>query len=278
MKCPFSTQRGFTMKKLLVIGLIVVAGLWVIRKTHLASYAGTIWSQVRQEAKAQVPVKFELDRIRHEIAQMDDDIRGMVSPIAEHMATISELRRDIERTRGRLVQQKASLLTLTTSLEKGGDLVLYQGSKVPAQRLRDKMQRDFANYKLTETGLATKEKLLAAREKALDATREQLNKLIAKKRDFEVQVANLEAEQQLIEAAGAGTDLRVDDSRATEIQSALEGVRHQQEVVRAKLRLLTGEVVTNTLPAPDQPGVSTEEVRTYLQGGAPAEEARTAQK
>jgi chromosome segregation ATPase len=277
MKSLFSTQRGSTMKKLIVIGLIVLVGLWAIRKTHLASYAGTLWNQVRQEAKAQVPVKFELDRIRHEIAAMDSDIRGMVSPIAEHMATIAELRRDIEETRQRLAQQKASLLVLTTCLEKGGDPVLYQGAKVQARRLRDKMQRDFANYKLTETGLATKEKLLAAREKALDAAREQLNKLIAKKRDFEVQVANLEAEQQLIEAAGVGTDLRVDDSRATEIAAALKAVQHQQEVARASLRLLTGEVVTDTIPNPDPPSVSTEEVRSYLQGGQ-TEEAQTARK
>jgi chromosome segregation ATPase len=254
------------MKKLLVIGLIVLAGLWVVRKTHICSYAGTLWSTVRQEAKAQVPTKFELDRIRHEIARMDGDIRGMVSPIAEHMATISRLRKDIQRSETTLADQKASMLDMTAALDKGEELVSYKGRHVPAERIRKQVQREFNSFKLLETQLETQKKLLAAKEKTLEGTREQLNKLIAKKRDFEVRVAQLEAEEQLLTVARTATNIQVDDSRATDIQEALNGVEHRQEVERNKLILTTGDPVTDGLPTQDQPTASVDEIRNYLQG------------
>jgi peptidoglycan hydrolase CwlO-like protein len=266
------------MKKLLVVGLIVLAGLWVARKTHVTSYARTLWSQVRQEAKAQVPVKFELDRIRHEIDAMDGDIRNMVSPIAEHMANVAELKRDIDRNKSRLGQQKVSLFTMTTSLKQPGDRVDYKGHTVSAASLRRQMQRDFNNYRRLEEQVATQEKLLAAKERALDAAREQLSRLISKKNEFSIQLAQLEAEQQFIEAAGTGTDLRIDDSRASEIATALAGVRHQQEVARNTLKLLTGELVTDNSPGQEQPGATPDEVRTYLEGNAPGSGTRTAQR
>lgn len=255
------------MKKLLVLGLVVLAGLWVVRKTSVLSYAGTFWSHVRHEAKAQVPTQFELDRIRHEIAQMDGDIRGMVSPIAEHMAAVSRLRRDIQTTRNNLADQKERLLSMTGLLEKGGDRVSWRGESVPTERLRQQMQRDFSNYKLLQAQLATQEKLLVAKDRALEGTREQLNKLIAKKRDYEVRLARLEAEEQILTVARTGTSLEVDESRATEIQAALDNIEHRQEVEKNKLTILTnGDALTDHTPGPDQPAASPGEVRDYLQG------------
>jgi chromosome segregation ATPase len=264
------------MKKLLVIGLIVLGGLWVVRKTNLVSYAGTVWAAVRTEAKAQVPTKFELDRIRHEIARMDGDIRGMVSPIAEHMATISKLRRDIQRTEVTLADQKTALLAMTAALDKGEEHVSYKGQQVPAERIRQQLQRDFSSFKLLETQLDTQRKLLTAKEKTLDGARDQLNKLIAKKRDFEVRLAQLEAEEQLLAVARTGTNFQVDDSRATEIQEALNAIEHRQEVERNMHILTTGDPVTQGVPPPDQPGTSLDEIRAHLQGNPAA--TRTASR
>jgi chromosome segregation ATPase len=272
-----ASARGCFMKKLLIGGLIVLAGLWLLHRTFVASYVGTLWGQVQQEVKQQIPVRFELQRIRHEIAQLDKDIRGMVGPIAEHMANIEELRQDIQRKQERLAQEKARLLRLTEALAAGNDPVSWQGKRMSAERLRARMQQDFAQYKALEQHLATQEKLLAAREKALEGAREQLNRLITKKREFEIQVANLEAEQQLLEAAGTGTNLQVDDSRATQIQAALDAVRHQQIVLQHKLKLLTGEIPSDATPPAAETTVTVEEVQRYLQETPPVSSLRTAQ-
>jgi hypothetical protein len=200
----------------------------------------------------------------------------MVNPLAEHRASIVELRRTIAETKTNLAQHKTALLGMTKALEQDGELVSYDHRKVERDTLQNKMQRDFRSYKLLEGSLASNRKLLAAKERTYNAAREQLNKLIAKKAEFELQVAQLEAEQQVLDAAGTGTDVRVNDSRASEIQTALKEIRHRQEVLRAKMALLNGDVVTERLPGHDQPGATPDEVRRYLQGGTPAAPTRTA--
>ena len=259
------------MKKLLLIGLIVVGGLFLVRKTSLCSYAGTLWSQARHEAKAQVPIKFELDRIRHEISRMDSDIRGMLSPIAENMAAVKRLKKDVEATRTRLEEQKSSLLTMTKDLESNPQFITYGGEKFTAARIRVKLERDFAAYKHCEAKMKSQESLLEAKERALSATREQLNKLIAKRREFEVRLAQLSADEETLQIARIGSKgIQLDDSRATEIEAALAEVERRHDVQREELELLNGPLASDIIPVHErtQSGVDLTEVRNYLQGTA----------
>jgi chromosome segregation ATPase len=259
------------LKKVLILGVVVLAGLFVAKKTHLCSYASTLWTQVRQEARAQVPTSFELDRIRNEIGRMEGDIANMVSPIAEHMADISKLRKDITKTRSVLTERKAGLQTMLSDLQnlpKGEEFIAYGDRKLTPDRVRDKVQTDFGACKRLETTLASQERLLATKERALEATREQLNKLIAQKREFALQLAELEARQQELDVRKSGSDLRVDDSRATEIKDAIERIEHRQEVETHKLDLINGDLSTTNLNPRNRgnTGANLDEVRAYLQG------------
>jgi chromosome segregation ATPase len=257
------------MKKLLLIGLIVVGGLFLAKKTSLCSYAGTFWSKVRHEAKIAVPTKFELDRIRHEIGRMDADIRDMLSPIAENMAAVKRLKRDIETTRGRLEEQKATLLTMTKDLEGNPQFITYGGEKYTANRIRLKLERDFASYQRVEAKLKSQEKLLEAKERTLTATRDQLNKVIAKKRDFELRLARLEADEETLQIARIGSPgIQLDDRRATEIEAALAGVERLHDVEREKLDILNGPLASDIIAVPERtrPSVDPTTVRNYLQG------------
>ena len=47
------------MKKILVIGVLVLGGLWVCKKTNLCSYASTLWAKGQRAVKGQVPRQFE---------------------------------------------------------------------------------------------------------------------------------------------------------------------------------------------------------------------------
>jgi chromosome segregation ATPase len=260
------------MKKLLVIGLIVVGALFVLKKTNVCSYAGTLWSRVRHEATVQVPTKFELDRIRHEIARLDTDIRDMLSPIAENMAAVKRLKRDIEATRGRLGEQKTTLLTMTRDLESNPKCITYAGEQYSADTIRRKLERDFASYKSCEAKLKSQEKLLEAKERALSATREQLNKVIAKRREFEVRLAQLEADEETLQIARIGAkEIPVDNNRAAEVEAALREIERRHDVEREKLQLLNGPLASDVIPVHEgaRTGVDLNEVRNYLEGSTP---------
>jgi peptidoglycan hydrolase CwlO-like protein len=266
-------------KKVLILGAVVLAGLFVAKKTHLCSYVSTVWNEVRQEARAQIPTRFELDRMRNEIGRMDNDIRDMVGPIAEHMADVSKLKKDIEKTRTGLTQQKAALQTLLSGVQKGEEFVVYGDTKLTPKRAQQQVESDFRNCKNLETHLATQEKLLTNKERALEATRDHLNKMIAQKREFELQLAELETAQEVLDAQTTGTSPIVDSGRATEIRATLERIQRLQEVARNKLALLNGGLT----PEPVAPGnqnntVNLDEVRNYLNPPAPNGNTRTARQ
>ncbi len=264
-----SKERGFAMKKLVTLALVLLVGLWAAKKVSLFSYAGTVWSQVSTEAKSQVPTRFELERVRHEIAQMDGDIGKMIRPIAEHMAAINQLKKDIKTNRDNLEDQKTVLLALSKDLESNAPTLSYGGESYSADRLRQKLQRDFASFKRQEKNLHSQEKLLEAKERSLAGTRDQLAKLIAKKHEYEVRLAQLQADEETLQVARLGTRVEIDDSRATEIESALKEIERRHEVQRAEIELRTGNMATDNIPVGQQPPLDPRGIRTYLEGAAP---------
>jgi hypothetical protein len=282
--CPFSPRgrrlqlgsaalysRGSHMiRKLLVLGLILGVGFWVVKKTSAFSYARALWCNVTAQAKDSVPTEVELNRVRHEIAQMDRDISNMLRPIAEHMATINRLKKDIQNTRANLADQKTILLAMAKDMEHNPTTVEYGGERYSADRIRNKLQRDFDSYKRSEANLRSQEKLLDAKERALTATREQLTKMVNKKKEYEIRLAQLEADEETLKIARMGTKVKIDDSRATEIEAILSHIEHRHDVQRAELDLLNSPQAHDFIPVDQRTRpagkVEPTEVRNYLEG------------
>jgi len=281
-RCCFNTKGSSVVKKTLIIGAVVLAGLFIARKTHLCSYASTLWTQVRQEAKAQIPTKFELDRIRQEIVRMDGDIKGMASPIAEHMAAVSRLKKDIEKSRTTLTERKADIKTMVADLDKGGAFIVYGDRQFTLKQVQNQVERDAAACKRLESHLALQEKLLVAKEQALDATREQLNKLIAQRDEFKVRLAEAETREEQLRIAEIGSSVPSNYGRATELNESLTNLQQQQDVREKRLEVENGALAaSNISPRATSSSTNLDEVRNWLHGpAAPAPNGgtKTAQK
>src|SRR5436305_13375249 len=111
------------MHKWIVAGLLVAGACFLAKKTSICSYAGTFWSQVATEAKRQIPTRFEIERARHEIAQLDKDIAGMLRPLAEHKAEVARLDKEIVTLQTTLDERRETLLRTTSALENESKLV-----------------------------------------------------------------------------------------------------------------------------------------------------------
>ena len=260
----------FCTRKVIVSLLVVAACVYVVKKTSLLSYAGTLWSQVAKETKNAVPTQFEIDRVRHELAGMDGDISQMLRPIAEHMAAMHRLKKEIATARANLAEEKGNILTMTKDLEGSPTVLVYGGEEYSAERVRQKLQRDFDAYKRTEAHLKSQEKLLEAKERSLSATREQLAKLVAKKREYEIRLAQLEADEETLQIARIGSKLPINDNRASEIEAALANIEHRQDVERAREDLLNGQFANDFIPVNRRTRSGTapldlNEIRSYFQ-------------
>lgn len=258
------------MRKL--IGTVVIVGicLFVAKKVNFFSYAGTLWSQAKKEARLTVPTRFEIERIRHEIAALDGDINRMIRPVAENVAAIKRLKVDIEKGQARLDEQRGDLLTMTRDLENNATQIVYGGQTYSAERVKAKLDRDLASFKRLEANLQSQTKLLDAKEKELSATQEQLSTVIAKKREFEVQLAQLEAEAETLQISKIGSKPQIDDSRATHIAASLSDLRNRLDVETTEIELANGSVVSDNIPVNQrsQPKMDLNAIRAYLEGKA----------
>ena len=257
------------MRKVFLVLVIAGLGLLLAIKTSFLSYAGTLWGQVRAETKKAIPTRFEMERARHELAHLDGDINAMIRPIAEYKAAVGQLQKEIAKTEAALNEQKPLLLTMAKDLEGNPTVVLYQGEEFAAERVRQKLQRDFDSYQRMEKNLASQRKLLDAKEASLRAAQDQLAKVIGKKKEFELRLAQLEADEETLQIARIGSKLEFDDSRATQIEAALADIEQRQTVQRTEIELKTQTFANDLIPVgPRQRsgGVDAAAVRRYLEG------------
>lgn len=251
-----------------MIGLVVLAGLtFLMKKTSFISYAGTLWSQATRQAKEQVPTKFEIERARREISAMEADISGALRPIAEYMAAIGRLKKDIKSAGDALGEQKASILAMTRDLEGNPTVLTYGGEEFTAERVRKKLQSDFDSYRRCEAHLKSQQNLLESRERSLTACREQLSKLVAKKREYEMRLAGLEADEETLQTARIGSKMPLPDNRAAEIEGILSEIEHRQDVQRAEIELANGPQAHDFIPVQREARTSPadlNEIRNYF--------------
>ncbi|GIW81077.1 MAG: hypothetical protein KatS3mg105_2884 [Gemmatales bacterium] len=226
------------MCKKLGIGVGILVALFALAAwTGLSSYTATAWSSIQKQVKGQVPLEFELERLRHEVAQLDPEMNRHISSIASEIVQVENLRQEIATTRENLAKRKQELLTMSEGLEKGSKFVTYDGRPYPAERVQKKLERDWASYQLAEAELKSKEELLAAKEQSLDVAREQLVAMRTLKHDLEVQIAQLEAELKSLRLAQAKDEFHFDHGQLSKCQGMLAEIKNRLATERKTLEL-----------------------------------------
>jgi chromosome segregation ATPase len=225
------------LKKAAVAVLGTAVGLFAVSQTSAPSYVGTAWGKLTGSLSKKVPIEFELDRIKYQVAQLIPDLERNKSLLADDMATVDALRKEIDTIRGKLTEKKKAIGIMADDLDSGRSVLRYDGKDYPAERIKTKLAADLASYKAADAELKTKELTLAAKEKTLEAVKQQLLTVNDTKRQLEVQIAELEAELSTIKLAESKNQYHVDDSRLADIQKSLADVRKQLQARKTKQAL-----------------------------------------
>lgn len=251
------------MKKLVAILVIASLGWFAVRKTEFGATIKNAFGNVKNsfcsasDAKDQ-PSREKIAKARKELADMDKEIDRLIRPMAEYTAAIGKLRKDIAATETSLAEQKEVLRVLAKDLESGATTLVYGGTKFSVERLEAKLQKDFKSYQRLESQLASKKSLLEAKQTSLRGVQEQMAKVMAKKQEFELRLAQLEADEEVLQIAKLGSKLQVDQTLTTRIEAALEDIAHQHQVDRAELELRTGKVADDDIVIPTRPEPKTD--------------------
>src|SRR6266852_136733 len=197
-----SGGKGLRMlRKIVLAGLAVVGGLFILNSTHLGSYARTAWCKVRAHAKAQVPLEYQLETVRNEVAQFMPEMKNQISALAAESYAVKKLRNEVTDLHACLDKQRDKIHAMKVELQSGTEKTVLNGRNGSVERLRNRLDRDVASYKRCADELKAKESLLEAKEAALEAERDKLNSMKAQKEQWEVQIAQMETELKLLRSA-----------------------------------------------------------------------------
>lgn len=263
-------------KKLGIMVAIVAALALGLKWTGASSYTNTAFNKIKNQVKGQVPLEFEIERLRNEVAQLMPDMKKNLAVVADEMVAVKKLQSEIKITRENLDKQKTSLLTMTQDLKTNSTFITYNGKQYPADRIQQKLARDFASYQLAEKELAAKEQLLETKERGLDAAREQLAGMKSQKERLELQVAQLETELKQLRLTQSQTEFTFDDSQLSRCKEILSDVRTRLEVEKTTVEL-EGQFANDVIKVEEKPkptGDLIQEIEAHLNGEKTAESVK----
>lgn len=223
------------IKKTLMAGAALVAVAALLYATEAGSYAMTYLRRAGHAVKQSVPLEIELERARSAVGELLPDIRQNMHVIAEEEVEVAHLRESITEANSSLDEQRADILALRRDLDKGDDVFQYAGRSYDRQEVKADLARRFERFRNAEDIVKSKEKILVAREKSLQANRDKLEGMIAARRDLEVQVENLEARLRMVQAAQTSSSVNFDDSQLARAKNLIGDLRKRLDVAQRML-------------------------------------------
>ncbi len=223
------------IKTVVMVGLGVglVGGLLFGREA--VSYFRSAVGSVREAAKDNVPIEFELRRARDLVNDIIPEMQANIRVIAQQEVEIANLKTD-------LVQSKKALCDEQCKIQKVREVLLTQqtsytlnGLNYSRTAVTDELSRRFDHYKEAEVILAGKQRLLENREKSLQAGIAMLEKTRSQKALLENQIQTLEGQFRLVQAAAVGSKLNIDHSKLAQTQKVLADIKKQLDVAERVL-------------------------------------------
>jgi len=241
-------QPMTTLKRVLFGVLCVLALGTFIFGGDLWSYLGTATSEVRDAARSNVPVEFEIERAKNMVADLVPEIKKNMDTIAREEVALERLDKQIAALGGRMGDAKGEMLTLEADLSNdiGAPRFTYCGKTYTRGQVEADLASRFERYQVDEATLAAQEQMKTVREQSLATAKEKLQAYLGQKRQLEVQLEQLGARLKMIDLAKTTSEFNFDaDSlgEAKELVAELQARLDVEERMMAQHSNMANDVV-----------------------------------
>jgi chromosome segregation ATPase len=238
-------------KKLGIAVLAVVAGMFILRSTHLGMYAKQAFRNAKASLQKEISPEFMLQTAKEEAAHLLPDLRKNISLVSAKTVEVDNLREEVAAIEINLDKQKTRLRAMRDELQSGKATVSWNGRPYSAKLLSERCERDLTASKRVALELEAKKKLLESEERNLEAAREQLANWKSIKEQIDLQIAQLEAEVRTLHIAQSRSNFQLDDSRLSKIKGMLSEVRNCIKAGQTELKLIS-EYDPEAVPAKER--------------------------
>lgn len=228
------------MKKWVVIVAVVLAGIFILKTTRMASYGRVMFEKARAGLQRAVPPEVEIESLRSEIARMDNDIRNSLRPLAEKMVSIEQEEQAIKTTEAKLSRDREQLVRLTDEVASNSERVTFNNTNLTLDQAKRRLNNGVSIYESGKSNLESRKRRLEALRTSVAATQEQLNQLMEQKRTFAEQLDQVVADLEVQKLNEIAKPLPIDNNKVSSIQERLRRLR-QDLRVRQTTRDLVGQ-------------------------------------
>ncbi len=224
-------------KKILIAGVAVVVGLMVVRHTQVGSHLKAFWKDGKNFVANAIPIENEIERMRGDIARLDDLYKTQLQPYAVELVVVENLRKEIAEIEKKLETEKSNIDTMKNDLKTGAAKITYCDVTYPRARVEKDLDRRFSSYLTCEKGLDAKKDLLAAKEEKLGYAKNKLETMKTSRFLMDADLARLEAEYEGVKNAQATSELQLDDSEFSRIKTSMAQLQQRIQVEKKKCEL-----------------------------------------
>ena len=216
------------------VGLGLLGGM--LFGKDIISYAKSSAKGVRAAVKDSVPIEFELRRARDLLEGIIPEMQANIRVIATEEVEIAALKGEIAKNREGLGDEQSKIKTLRVALEQPRAQYAFAGRNYSHDDVKRDLAARFERFKESEVVLASKVKVLEAREKSLDAARQMLEKTGSEKRILEAKIEALTGQYRLVKAASTGTaNLQMDNSKLAQTEKLIAQIQKRLDVAEKVL-------------------------------------------
>jgi peptidoglycan hydrolase CwlO-like protein len=237
-------------KKIFIVAVAAVVGMWAWHKTDLGHYFSLAWDKAKASANKQIPLEDKIAFLKKEVAKLTPDMRSQIDQLAREQHEVDKLAKDIEASKDSLAKQEESLQTRFTSL----------GNRAADEKLT----RDWDNFNRAKAQFETKKDTLAAMQEALDADMKKIDEIRARKEQMELKIQKLEADLKALRVAQTRCESHVDDSQVSRCQQTLNELEDEIDIANKELSLESKFTADGTLKAKTDTSKTKAQMETYF--------------
>ncbi len=219
-------------KKTFIIGGGVLLLLALIFGQRAYSYVSTAVNQVRTTVEDQIPMEFELNRIKNEISKLDGDLENYTKEIIVQEVAIERLQQEISDAELVLNKDKQYIMRLKAALDTGETTFKFVSTEptYTATDVERNLKNKFDSFKTRNEANDVDKARLEKERDFLAAINEQHDKTVAEKERLEGEAAGMESKLKLIEVAEISNRNVPNNSRLGKIRHDLEALKARIEV------------------------------------------------
>lgn len=224
------------MLKKAAVGTMAVAAVGgMIFGADLFSYVRTGVHSAQNRIRSEVPLEFEIERAREEVAQLIPEVRKSMHVIAQEQVAVANLRESIEQREVALEDQEEAILALTADLKSGESHFVYAGQAYTQNEVERDLAERFNRFKAAQETVNREKELLRAKEQALTTHRETLEGMLSQKKTLEVELERLQARLNTLNARKQIASIEVDESQLNRVKSLIKTIDERLDVEDAVL-------------------------------------------